>query len=181
MKPVRTPAHALLGAIFVTGGTQALANPEQLIPPAKRVTDRVVPLLEKIHPRLPTDARSLVRLTGATQLVGGLLLVTGHLTRPAAAMLAGSLIPTTLAGHPFWTADDPVRRRGMQEHFFKNVGLLGGLLLALADTQGQPSLRWRTGHFIDDRRRAVRRTTQTVRREARIAVRAANAGRRLPG
>ena len=127
----------MLGAIFVASGARALANPDPLVPKAKRVTDRVAPLLEKADPRLPTDARTLVQLNGAAQLGGGLLLATGRLTRPAAAVLAGTLIPTTVAGHPFWTFDDPAERRGQQIHFLKNLGLLGGLLLAAADTAGQ--------------------------------------------
>ena len=32
----------------------------------------------------------------------------------------------------------------------KNLGLLGGLLLAAVDTEGRPGLRWRAGHAIDD-------------------------------
>lgn len=171
----------MLSAIFVAGGARAVAAPESLVPTAKRVTDRVAPLLEKADPRLPTSPRTLVQLTGAMQLGGGLLLATGRLARPAAAVLAGTLIPTTVAGHPFWACDDPTERRGQQVHFLKNVGLLGGLLLAAADTEGRPSLRWRAARLMDDTRRGARRTAHTARREARIAVRAANVGRRLPG
>jgi putative oxidoreductase len=171
----------MLSAIFVASGARALTAPESLVPEAKRVTDRVGPLLEKADPRLPTSPRTLVQLNGAVQLGGGLLMATGRLTRPAAAVLAGTLVPTTVAGHPFWTYDDPEERRGQQVHFLKNVGLLGGLLLAAADTEGRPSLRWRAARFVDDRRRGARRTARTARREARIAVRAAHVGRRLRG
>lgn len=181
MRPVRTAARALLSAIFVASGARAVANPEMFVPRAKRVTDRIVPLLEKTDPRLPTDPRSLVRANGAVQLAGGLLLATGHFTRPAAAALAGSLVPTTIAGHPFWSVDDPVERRIQQTHFLKNLGLFGGLLLAAADTQGRPGLRWRTGRLAADGRRSVKRAVRTARRDTQIAVRAAAAARRIPG
>jgi uncharacterized membrane protein YphA (DoxX/SURF4 family) len=171
----------MLSAVFVASGARALASPESLVPRAKRVTDRITPLLERTDPRLPTSPRTLVQINGAMQLGGALLMATGRATRPAAAILAGTLIPTTVAGHPFWAYDDPVERRGQQLHFLKNVGLLGGLLLAAADTEGQPSVRWRAARFVDDRRRGVRRTARTAKRETRIAVRAANLGRRLPG
>src|SRR4051812_24971068 len=180
MKPVRTTARALLSGVFVYGGMRALADPEKLVPRAKRVTDRVTPLLEKADPRLPTDPRTWVRINGATQVAGGLLLATGHLTRPAAALLAGTLVPTTLAGHPFWEAETTTDRRMHETQFLKNLGLLGGLLLAAADTEGKPGLRWRTGRLIRDARRSARRTVRTARREARIAKRAAVAGRHLP-
>jgi putative oxidoreductase len=171
----------MLGAIFVASGTRAVANPEPLVPQAKPVTDRVVPMLEKADPRLPTDPRTLIRINGALQLAGGLLLATGHATRAAAAMLAGSTVPTTLAGHPFWTYDDPAQRRAQQIHFLKNMGLLGGLLLAAADTQGQPGLRYRTGRFVGDRRRSIGRAAHAARRDARIAVKSASLARHLPG
>lgn len=181
MKPVRSAARALLSGIFVASGARAVANPEPFVTRAKAVTDRVGPLAERINPRLPTDAASLVRANGAVQLVAGLMLARGRFPRPAALALAGSMVPTTLAGHRFWTIDDPVQRAQQRTHFFKNLGLMGGLLLAAADTQGQPSLRWRASHALKDRRRSVQRTVRSARRDARIAVRAASTARRLPG
>ncbi|MEV1286731.1 DoxX family protein [Micromonospora sp. NPDC049679] len=181
MRPVRTAARALLSGIFVISGARAMANPEQLVPQAKRVTDRITPWLESVDSRLPTDARALVQLNGAAQFVGGALLATGRLTRPAAAILAGSLVPTTVAGHPFWTVDDRTDRQAQQIHFLKNLGLLGGLLLAAADTGGRPGLRWRTSHAVHDGRRSVRRAVRGAKRDARIAVRSATTARRLPG
>ncbi|WP_020522172.1 DoxX family membrane protein [Catelliglobosispora koreensis] len=181
MKPVRAVARALLSGIFLASGARALAFPERLVPQAKRVTDRVAPLLEKADERLPTDPKTLVRINGAVQLGCGFLLATGLLSRPAAAVLAASLVPTTIAGHPFWEYEDEAARYQQQVHFLKNLGLLGGLLLAAADTEGQPGLRWRAAHLLDHQRRAINRTARTARREARLAVRAAKAGRHLPG
>ncbi|PZG66784.1 DoxX family protein, partial [Streptomyces sp. NTH33] len=105
----------------------------------------------------------------------------GKLTRPAALVLAGTLVPVTIAGHPFWKNDDPAARNNNQTHFLKNLGLFGGLLLAAADTEGKPGLRWRAGHRIGHSRRSVRRAVRTARREARIAVRSASTARRIPG
>jgi putative oxidoreductase len=181
MRPVRTAARAMLSAIFVASGVRAVANPEFLVPQAKQVTDRVAPLLEKADPRLPTDPRTLIRINGAVQLAAGLLLATGRSTRTAAALLAGTMVPTTLAGHAFWTYDDPAQRRAQQVHFLKNVGLFGGLLLAAVDTEGQPSVRYRTGRFVGDRRRSVKRAVRSARRDARIAVKSAAVARHLPG
>jgi uncharacterized membrane protein YphA (DoxX/SURF4 family) len=199
MSPLRTAARALLGALFVVGGARAVANPDRQVAKAKRVTDRVAPLLEKTDPRLPTEARTLIQVNGAAQLGAGLLFVTGHFTRPAAAVLAGTLVPTTIAGHPFWAVEDPAERRVQQTQFLKNLGLLGGLILAAVDTQGKPSMAWRATHAVDhavhsgkhsvERGQAslrrsqasIKRTARTARREARIAMRAASAGRKLPG
>jgi putative oxidoreductase len=162
----------MLSAIFITSGVRGLTDPEALVPAAKRVTDGITPLLERADPRLPTDPRTLIRLNAAAQLVGGSLLATGHLTRPAAVLLAGSLVPTTIAAHPFWAEHDPAARRTQQIHFLKNLGLFGGLLLAAADTQGRPGLRWRAQHLMDETHRSMRRAVRTARREAKLARRA---------
>jgi uncharacterized membrane protein YphA (DoxX/SURF4 family) len=171
----------MLSGIFVISGARAVTNPEPLVSRAKPVTDRVTPLLAKANPRIPTDTASLVRVNGAVQLAAGLLLATGHFTRPAAAALAGTLVPTTLAGHPYWTMDDPAERAAQRTQFLKNVGLLGGLLLAAADTQGRPGIGWRTSHAVGTGRRSVRRAVRTARRDTRIAMKSAATARRLPG
>lgn len=180
MKPVRTAARVMLSAIFVSSGVKILLDPASKAEQAGRVTDRVGPLIEKIDPRLPSDTVSLTRIKAGADVVAGLLLATGHLTRPAAAVLAAGLIPTTIAGHSFWA--EPKETRTMhQTHFLKNLGLLGGLLLAAADTEGKPGLKYRTTHAVDRSQRQVKRAVRTARREAKIAAMSAAAGRKLPG
>ena len=179
MKPVRTTARVLLSGIFLASGLKALAGPGKLAPRAKMVTDPMAPILEKIDPRLPTDAETLVQVNGVIQVGGALLLALGHFTRPAATMLAASLIPTTIAAHPFWTIKDPEERQRQQVQFLKNLGLFGGLLLAAADTEGRPGLRWRTEHLADAAAHSLRRGAKTAKREAKIAM--LTAKDRLPG
>jgi putative oxidoreductase len=170
----------MLGAIFVISGVRVVLNPDAKVETAKRITDRVGPLIERVDPRLPSDARTLVRLKAGTDLVAGVMLATGRFTRPAAAVLAANLVPTTIAGHPFWAMSQPERSQH-EGHFLKNLGLLGGLLLAAADTQGKPGLGYRTSHAVERSQRSVRRAVRTARREAKIARRSAAAARRLPG
>jgi uncharacterized membrane protein YphA (DoxX/SURF4 family) len=69
-------------------------------------------------------------------VVAGSALALGWWPRAAAAMLAGSLVPTTLVGHPFWRETTRSGRAAQQVQFLKNLGLLGGLLLVLADELG---------------------------------------------
>jgi putative oxidoreductase len=191
MKPVRTAARAMLASIFVISGARIVVDPDSRVAAAKRVTDKVGPLITKVDPRLPTDARTLVRLKAGVDVAAGLLLASGKFTRPAAAVLAANLVPTTFAGHPFWTLPQPERSQH-ELHFLKNLGLLGGLLLAAADTQGKPSIGYRTSHAVDRSqrslehavsrsRRSMKRAVRTAKREAKIATRSAAAARKLPG
>jgi putative oxidoreductase len=135
----RRLARPLLASIFVVGGWDAFWNPEGKVKKAVAVTD---PLAEKAGVEI-LDAATLVRVNGAVQIVGGVLLATGKFRRPAALALIGSIVPTTYAGHRFWEESDPATRAQQKMHFLKNIGLLGGLILAAFDTEGEPSLAWR--------------------------------------
>lgn len=150
----------MLGAVFVISGWAAARDPEGRAEQARPFIERLEPKIKALHPSLPTDAKTLVRLNGAAQVAGGLLLATGRAPRQGALLLAGSVLPTTLAGHPYWAVDDPQRRAQERIHFLKNLGLMGGLLLAALDREGRPDLRWRAGH-------ATKRTLKRARRRLR--------------
>jgi uncharacterized membrane protein YphA (DoxX/SURF4 family) len=61
------------------------------------------------------------------------LLALGVAPRLSALVLAGSMIPTTLAAHRFWTVEDPEVRKQQQVQFHKNMAMIGGLLFAALD------------------------------------------------
>lgn len=124
--------------MFVIGGLDSLRHPDTKVPAAEKV---VGGLTEKL-PAVSNTAQ-LVQANGAVQVAAGGMLATGKLPRLSALALAGSLVPTTLAGHSFWAETDPQKRSMQRIQFFKNVSMLGGLLLAAVDTAGKPSLGWR--------------------------------------
>ena len=128
----------MLAAVFISGGIETLRNPQ---PRVKRAEPVAPPVGRALG--LTEDTEQLVKINAAVQIAGGLLLAIGRLPRLAATALAGSLVPTTAAGHRFWEESDPAQRAQQQIHFFKNVGLLGGLILAAVDTEGAPSVAWR--------------------------------------
>ena len=45
-------------------------------------------------------------------------------------------MPTTAAGHRFWEETDPEARANQQIHFFKNLSMLGGLILGFGRHRG---------------------------------------------
>jgi putative oxidoreductase len=163
MAVLRAIARPLLGSVFAIQGLETLRNPEQVAPTAEPVVE---PLSEKV-PAIPDSVEQAVRVNGAVQLAGGTLLAIGWFPRLAALAIAGSLVPTTLAGHRFWEADEPQTRKQQRIHFLKNLSILGGLLIAAADTSGRPSLAWRSRHAVHD-----------VRRQSAVASRAARTGAR---
>lgn len=144
---MRRIARPMLAAIFVSGGIEQLRNPKPPMRAAEPVLDKTVGKVEdKLPDEIPTDTESLVKIDAAVKIGAGIALGLGRFPRLASLLLAGSLIPTTAAGHRFWECDDPQERAAQRTHFFKNVGLLGGLLIASGDTHGKPSVAWRTKH-----------------------------------
>lgn len=149
---VRRLARPLLGSMFVLGGLDEVRNPHEKRPAAVGVVQF---LRDKTAGALPDDTATVVRIDGALKLVAGLALSLGRVPRLAATVLSASLVPTTLAAHSFWKVEDEVERGLQKNEFFKNASMLGGLLLAVVDTEGKPSVAWRS-------RRAARRLGRSV-------------------
>ena len=116
---LRAVARPLIAAIFVSGGLDAARRPGGRIQAAASIG---VP-----RPELA------VRANGLAMAIAGLAFGLGVFPDWAAGILAALLIPTTVAGHPFWREDDPQKRSGQRTHFLKNVAMIGGLLLAAAE------------------------------------------------
>ena len=137
---VRRLARPLLAAIFIKGGVDTLLNPEPRI-------QKATPLLEKAAPSLPeqvpSEPHQLVKIDAGVKIAAGSLLAINKFPRVASLALAATLVPTTVAGHPFWEKSDPAEKQADQQQFLKNVSILGGLILAAVDTEGKPSLGWR--------------------------------------
>jgi putative oxidoreductase len=126
MNIMRSVGHILLGAIFISGGADALLKPEPraaLVAKSGMVSDS-----EK--------AKQATILNGAMMVVGGTALALNLLPKWAAVLLAALLIPTTLVGHPYWKEADPASRANQQVQFLKNLSTLGGLLLVLTERDG---------------------------------------------
>ena len=111
-------ARTALAAPFIWLGYEAAAEPGGRVDLAARLG-------------LPNPELA-VRFNGAAMVAGGLGLATGVLARQAAVGLILSMIPTTVAGHPFWSNEDPQTRKANRIQFLKNVGLVGGLVAVAA-------------------------------------------------
>jgi uncharacterized membrane protein YphA (DoxX/SURF4 family) len=121
-------ARACLGWLFINRGIAVLRRPAGPALLASATLSRI----RAVVPGLPASDVLMVRANAAIQVLGGLTLARGRHPRLAATALAGSLIPTTVAGHPYWQVTDPAQRAGDQVQLEKNVAILGGLLLAAA-------------------------------------------------
>jgi len=165
----RSVARPLLAAGLVYGGLTGFRNADALAAKAAPVTDKITAEADKVGVPLPHDTKTLVRLNAGVQIGAGSLLAFGIAPRISAAVLAGSLAPTTIAGHAFWKQTDPAKRKTETLQFCKNLSMLGGLLIAANDTDLKPGLAWRARRATQDARREARHLAASARREARLA------------
>jgi uncharacterized membrane protein YphA (DoxX/SURF4 family) len=170
---VRRIARPLLASSFVYGGIDTLRNPQSRVPGARPVVEKVTEQADKQLPvQVPRDVEQWVKIDAAVKVGAGSLFALGKFPRLTALLLSGSIVPTTLAGHRFWEHTDPKERFGQLAHFLKNLGLLGGLLLAVVDTEGKPSVGYRA------RRAAGKAANSTEKSIAKAQKRAAKAQRK---
>lgn len=133
MDLIRTVARPALASMFIWGGQNGVKNADYLVP-------AVQPLELQRRFRLPFDDKQLVVYSHYVMIGAGGLLAIGKFPRLASAALISVLIPTTIAGHRYWEVkDDQGERLQQQIAFYKNVSMIGGLLLATVDTGGRAS------------------------------------------
>ena len=152
---LRRIARPLLSAVFIGQGVETLRNPKVTLDAAQTAVTTLQTLPDPVGSKIPSDPETVARINAAVQVGGGLLLATGKLPRIASAALAFTVIPGSLGGHLFWNETDPERKVQKRRDLLTDLSLLGGLIIASADTAGKPSLGWRG-------RRAASRLSEKV-------------------
>lgn len=128
---MRRLARLLLAAVFISSGVDTLRHPEKRVATATPWLESAVAKVgDSLPEQVPTDPETLVKLDAGVKLVAGLGLAFGPFHRLSALVLAGNLVPTTLAGHAFWQHEDKALMNQHRTHFLKNLGLIGGLIFA---------------------------------------------------
>src|SRR6478735_1258308 len=152
---VRRIARPLLSAAFIGQGIEALRDVKPAAEVVQPTLDAAQALPSSVADQIPDNAVTVARINAAVQIGGGLLLATGRIPRVASALLAATVIPGNLGKHMFWDETDPALKAEKRRGFLTDLSLIGGLVLASADTAGKPSLGWRG-------RRAGRRVAERV-------------------
>jgi len=152
---LRRIARPLLSVAFIGQGVNSLLNPKSAAQAAAPAVDGLHSLPDPLGSSIPSDPETVARITAAVQVGGGLLLATGKLPRVASAALALTVLPANLGTHSFWNEPDRELKGQKRQQFLTDLSLVGGLLIASADTAGKPSLGWRG-------RRAAERLSERV-------------------
>ncbi len=108
----------ILGGYFIKNGVNHLKNLKAMTPYA---ASKGVPM--------PQVA---VVVTGLMLLLGGLGILLGVYIELSVLLLVLFLIGTLIKMHTYWTVADPMMRMGENVNFYKNLALIGALLMLLA-------------------------------------------------
>ncbi|MBT0724905.1 DoxX family protein [Rosenbergiella sp. S61] len=73
------------------------------------------------------------------EFFAGLAIMLGYFTRPIALVLAIYTLATAIIGHPFWSMSG-TEQMAAEINFYKNISIIGGLLLLSVAGAGRYSL-----------------------------------------
>jgi putative oxidoreductase len=90
------------------------------------------------HDGLPLPAVAAI-IAVIMELLVGVAIVLGVFTRPLALLLAVYTLATAFIGHAFWSMTGPAQMAN-EINFFKNVSIIGGLLLLYVAGPGRYSI-----------------------------------------
>jgi putative oxidoreductase len=129
--------RALLGIYFILPGIQKIGSYDVM---AQYMAKHSVPMIEVLLP-----------VTIVLQILLGIVVIIGFKTKLAAFLLAGMTLLISLYMHNFWNLPEGSNQMHETQNFFKNMGIMAGLLVLSARGAGQLSIdNWlanRNKHF----------------------------------
>ena len=117
-------ARVMIGLIFVLSGGPKLMNPHAAV---ASIANRGVPVF-------------IAYLGPPVEFFGGLAIVFGVMTQAAAILMFVFTIVATITSHRYWQFTDPAQYRAQNTNFWKNVSIMGGMLLLFVTAGGRYSV-----------------------------------------
>lgn len=82
----------------------------------------------------------LLVITIILQLALGLFMIVGFQTKLTAFLLAGMVLVISIFMHNFWSMENGINKTHETQNFFKNMGIMAGLLMISSLGGGQLSI-----------------------------------------
>jgi putative oxidoreductase len=114
-----------MGSYFILPGLQKIANYQTM---SEYMLSHNVPFPAVLLP-----------LTIFIQLIAGIAIIVGFKGKRAAFILAGLTLVISIYMHNFWVMPEGVERMHEYQNFFKNMGIMAGLLIISALGTGDMS------------------------------------------
>nr|WP_297350006.1 DoxX family protein [uncultured Glaciecola sp.] len=116
----------LLGVYFIVPGVQKITQYEFM---AQYMSKHSVPFINELLP-----------VTIVLQILLGIVIIVGFKAKLSAFLLAGMTLVISLYMHNFWNLPEGADVRHETQNFFKNMGVMAGLLVLSAGGAGQFSV-----------------------------------------
>lgn len=144
---IRKIARPMLASAFVASGADMVKNSDQHRDGTQEMLTKLRGFLPAQYAHyIPNDPDMVTKALGGTQAASASLLALGKAPRLTSATLAALTVPSMLSRYAFWNTQDEKEKQERRNGLVTNVALLGGLMIASADTQGKPGLAWRAEH-----------------------------------
>ncbi|VVO36473.1 DoxX family protein [Pseudomonas fluorescens] len=118
-------ARILLMILFIMSGWNKMTH-----------FDGTVSYMTSLGAPLPMVAAAIAVIM---EFFAAILIVLGFYTRPLAFLFALFVLGTAVIGHHFWTMADPERAANTIQ-YFKNLSIMGGMLLLAVTGAGKYSI-----------------------------------------
>jgi putative oxidoreductase len=117
-------ARVMIGLIFVLSGGPKLMNMHAAV---ASIANRGVPEV-------------IAYFGPPVEFFGGLAILFGVMTQAAALLMFVFTIVATITSHRYWQFTDPAQYRAQNTNFWKNVSMMGGMLLLFITAGGRYSV-----------------------------------------
>ena len=164
MSIVRRLARPLLATGYVAGGVEAFRNSS----PAAEKLDPVLKQVEQVLPQVrPVTANRAQVAQGiaAAQVLAASALALSKLPRLSASVLLGTTAINTYVQYQSADASTKEAKSNRRNNVFKNLSLVGAVMIASVDTAGNPSLAWRASHLADDVRKNAAKVSKDTKKK----------------
>ena len=146
MSLIRRISRPLLGAGFIAHGVERLRQTDEAASALEPTLEEVGALVPQAQPFI-SDARRVTQVLGGIEVAAGLVLAIGRCPRVAALTLTGVHKLNSYVEYRTASLDEVDDLSAQRTTLLKNLGILGGLGLAVVDLDGRPSLSWRAEHI----------------------------------
>lgn len=164
MSIVRRLARPLLATGYIAGGVEAFRDSSAAAEKLDPVLKQVEQMLPQVRP-VTANRAQVAQGIAAAQVLAASALALSKLPRLSASVLLGT---TAINGFVQYQSADTSTKEGTSQrrsNVFKNLSLIGAVMIASVDTAGNPSLAWRASHLADDVRKNAAKVSKDTKKK----------------
>ncbi|MEX3509204.1 DoxX family protein [Kocuria sp. WRN011] len=164
MSIVRRLARPLLATGYVAGGVEAFRNSSAAAEKLDPVLKQVEQVLPQVRP-VTANRAQVAQGIAAAQVLAASALALSKLPRLSASVLLGTTAINTYVQYQSADTSTKEAKSNRRNNVFKNLSLVGAVMIASVDTSGNPSLAWRASHLADDVRKNAAKVSKDTKKK----------------